>query len=220
MTDPVSNLMHAIASQSPLAPTLAYGAGILTSAGPCLAPKIATVASMSLDGMRKQNALVGVSFACGLACAYALIALSAGLFLRINAQSTWIYLTLSAMLIWQGVRAIVSSGVPRCARHGSELPKSHSFCGAFVGGASYAFVVSPCCTPVIASLAGIAGSLGSAYAVAIAAAFGLGHATPVLIGSSIVVGVRRPAADRARDALAVVGGGAMLALGGYYALLA
>lgn len=221
MTDPIAGLLRALAVQSPTAPALAFVVGVVTSAGPCVAPKIASVVGMSADATGRRRLAVGIFFACGLACAYALITVSASAFLRINAESRWIYLLLSGILVWQGIRAIVRTGIHDCSpplRSGGSIRPS--LCRALIAGASYAFVLSPCCTPFIASVAGIATSLRPLYAAAIAAAYGFGHAAPVLAGSLLASHAWESLAGRMRGPLAVIGGGTMLALGGYYAILA
>jgi cytochrome c biogenesis protein CcdA len=218
VSDLISTLLRAVAMRSPTAFPLAYAAGIVTSAGPCLAPKIASVVGMSIGETQRRRAAVGVAFACGLSCAYALIALSASAFVRLSAASMWVYLSLSAMLILQGVRAIVCRTTHECSQTSPTGANRPSFCQALIAGAAYAFVLSPCCTPIIASVAGIASSLAPMHAAGVAAAFGLGHATPVLAGSSLLGWA--PHSLAGREVLAVIGGGTMLALGCYYALLA
>jgi cytochrome c biogenesis protein CcdA len=218
--DPVTSFLRAVAVQSPAAPGLAFLVGVVTSTGPCLGSKIACVVGMTIETSWRQRIAIRISFACGLACAFALIVLSASAFFSINAASTWMYIALSATLSWQGIRAIAFARSHDCRALPGLRAIPPSLCRALIAGATYAFVSSPCCTPVLASVAGTAASLRPTYAAAIAAAFGLGHATPVLAGSSLAGRAWESLAGSARDALTVVGGGTMLALGGYYALLA
>jgi cytochrome c biogenesis protein CcdA len=89
-------------------------------------------------------------------------------------------------------------------------------------GATSVLVVSPCCTPVIAGIAAFTVAHGrSADAAALFATFACGHALPAvataLAGARLGKGLRRVAASHAP---ATVAGGLMLALAGFYGLLA
>jgi cytochrome c-type biogenesis protein len=222
VSDIVTALTSAVAMRSLAAPAIAYGAGVLTSAGPCLAPRIASLAAMSASAQGRQRAMLCAAFIAGLACSYAAIASSAALFGKMLAASTWIYVILALVLSYQGLRTIALASRHTCgalARARSIAPSAGC---AFVSGASYAFVVSPCCTPLVVSIAGIAGSSGSyLFGIVAALAFALGHATPLLV-CGLVTRLAAMFENRVQLRLAgsMVGGSVMLALGGYYALLA
>ena len=89
-------------------------------------------------------------------------------------------------------------------------------------GASSAFVVSPCCTPIVAGIAGLTTASGhSAAGAMLLAAFACGHALPIVsagaLGTRVTRAVRTLAASQAS---AVVAGTLMLALAAYYGVLA
>jgi cytochrome c biogenesis protein CcdA len=87
---------------------------------------------------------------------------------------------------------------------------------------SSAFVVSPCCTPVVAGIAGLTALGGRCgEGIALLVAFALGHALPLLaagaLSARIAALLARPSAS---SAPAVVSGTLMLALAAYYGVLA
>jgi cytochrome c-type biogenesis protein len=89
-------------------------------------------------------------------------------------------------------------------------------------GAASALVVSPCCTPVVAAVIGMtAGSADPAARAMLLGAFTLGHAAPLFLAGALGALCDRPLrAWNASPAPAVVSGALMLALGGYYGMLA
>jgi cytochrome c-type biogenesis protein len=214
----VDELLNAVAGGSPIAPAIAFGVGIVTSAGPCLGPRLASLAGLAANARGAHRVRIVTAFVGGLCLSYTLIAASSALFSRVTALSMWVYAALAALLAWNGLRTLIVG--ERACVHGATGAGS---CGsAFVSGASFAFVASPCCTPIVASVAGIAG-LNDAhwFGLGVAAAFALGHAVPVILASLGAAGARVVGLSHAwRLPLSVVGGGVMLALGGYYALLA
>jgi cytochrome c biogenesis protein CcdA len=97
-----------------------------------------------------------------------------------------------------------------------------SFGGVFLLGASSVLVVSPCCTPVVAGIAGLTLATGRTFeGVALLAVFACGHAVPVafagLLGDRFASVLRRLAASQAP---AIVSGALMIALAAYYGVLA
>jgi thiol:disulfide interchange protein DsbD len=103
-----------------------------------------------------------------------------------------------------------------------QIGTQASLGGTFLLGASSAFVVSPCCTPVVAGIAGLTTASGhTGEGVALLAAFACGHALPVVsagaLGTRVARCLRNVAASHAS---AVVAGTLMLALAAYYGVLA
>lgn len=218
--DVVESLLAALGHESPAAPALAYGAGVLTSAGPCLAPRVAAIAGMAARVPAERRVQLHLCFVGGLASAYALIAASVVLLARLTAASPYVYALLAAALCAYGIKSVLDTRGD--CHHELRASAAPSLGCAFVVGAGYALIVSPCCTPVIAAIA-TAGSMAPSpvLAASVALMFGFGHASPVLVGS---LGVARlSGATRAlahRSELSVVSGAVMIALGGYYGILA
>jgi cytochrome c biogenesis protein CcdA len=168
---------------------------------------------------REKRWQLHLCFVGGLALSYALLAGSIALLARMTAASPIAYAMLAALLLWFGVRSVVRNP-DTCEDHGHQSAITSG--SAFLTGAGYAFVVSPCCTPVVAAIAGAAGTLTSPeFAAAVAVMFGLGHASAVLLGSLAVSRLWRTSfAIARRPEFSIVSGAVMIALGGYYALLA
>lgn len=202
---------------SPTAPALAFALGIVTSAGPCFGPRLASLIGLASNASGARRARIVVAFIGGLALSYTLIAASATLFLRVSAFSAWTYMALGTLLVWSGMRMLIAG--EHALVHGASS-RSSSCGSALLTGASFAFVASPCCTPIVASIAGIAGlSDAHWFGLSVAAAFAIGHASPLVL-ASICASRVHVHMQPWRLPLSVVGGSVMLSLGGYYALLA
>jgi cytochrome c-type biogenesis protein len=94
--------------------------------------------------------------------------------------------------------------------------------GPLLLGAASAFVVSPCCTPMLAAIVATAAELGRPLAgAAILACFAIGHALPLFLISSpgTLIG-RFRFTGSAAQAPAIIGGALLLCLGAYYGALA
>ena len=88
-----------------------------------------------------------------------------------------------------------------------------------LAGFATAVVPSPCCAPVVTLLA--AGSPDRTIALVSIASFALGHAAPLLLAATGAARLRALAFEgQISQAVTTVGGALMVALGGYYALLA
>jgi len=233
VTDLLSQGLQAVATRSPLALPLVFAAGAATSVGPCLAPRYVAVAALAQGARRPW--LAAAAFAAGLIAAYAALVLAAGSLGALVRRSPLVYAMLAAALVAAGIAAIVrgdrahvhgdadaSEGRPeRCA---ASPPRrtAGGIGGALLLGASSALVVSPCCTPVVAAIAGFTVSgTRPADGVALVAAFACGHALPLAAVASLGNGVAATFARfRVGGAGATVAGTLMIAVGAYYAVLA
>lgn len=221
MFDPFSAALHAAGNRSIFAAPLAIGAGFASSLGPCVAPRFLAVAGMSAGKTRAQSAGLAASFIGGLIVAYASFAGAASLLGRALASSTAVYV-LVAIALGAGGLITLWSEPHACARPPSAARAS---CGAaFLLGAAFAFVVSPCCTPFIVAILAYASASGSAcYGAALLALFALGHAAPMIalaIGAQRATGMFYRYGGAGRRAGSTVSAGLMLCLAAYYAVLA
>jgi cytochrome c biogenesis protein CcdA len=189
--------------------------GAATSLGPCVAPRYLALAAL-IGGRR--SLFPTAAFTAGIVVAYVVLGTAAGLLGAIVARTTAIDLALAATLIAAGIVTIVREP-HACAGEAHAVSPAG---GAFALGAGSALVISPCCTPLLAAFAGLGtfqrDPLGaSAYL----AAFALGHAAPLalagLLGSAPARSLRGLAAS---GAPAIVSGTLMIALGGWYGVLA
>jgi cytochrome c biogenesis protein CcdA len=201
-------------------PLTAALAGVASSIGPCVAPRYLAVAA--LTGGRTPWRPV-VAFTLGIVVAT--VALGAGatvasasVIMALVAHVAAIDAIVALALIVFGIATLVRDP-HRC--EGAHVRDARSS-GAFALGAVSAFVVSPCCTPLIVAFAGLgAFARDPWYAAASLGAFALGHAAPLLLagiaGATLAAPLRALAASAAP---AVVSGSLTIALGAYYAVLA
>lgn len=219
MIDPLGESLRAAAAGSPLAYPLVFAAGLATSIGPCVAPRYVAVAALA-HGSAHPSRIVG-AFLAGLIGAYVTLGLGAGALGALWSNSTAIYVILAAALAAGGIVTLL--GVQphdHERRRACAVPGNAG--GTFLLGASSAFVVSPCCTPAIAGIAGLTTLAGhTVEGTLLLATFALGHGSPLLAAGALG---RRVSALFARlaasDAPAVIGGTLMLALAAYYGVLA
>jgi cytochrome c biogenesis protein CcdA len=216
--DPFSQSLAAVSSRSVSAASLVFLAGAASSLGPCVAPRLVAAAGLA-SGRRNAAALV-LAFVAGLMAAYAAFGAVTSLLGRAAHWSAYTYgivaLALAgggAVTLWRGDRA--------CGRH-RDTDRATSMGGAMLLGASFALVVSPCCTPLVAGIVAYTSASGSAaYGSLLLVSFALGHALPII---PVAFGVNRAARllqrHAVRQAASVVSATLMLALSAYYAVLA
>ncbi|MBV9440676.1 MAG: hypothetical protein JOZ24_11850 [Candidatus Eremiobacteraeota bacterium] len=214
MIDFVAEGLRAAVTRSPFAIPLLFGAGIVSSVGPCIAPRYVAVAALAQA--RHSRSRIG-AFVAGTAAAYVAIGLTAGALEALVSSSRLIYTGLAGTLCAAGIATLW-----REPSHADRMVQSPASVGAaFLLGASSAFVVSPCCTPVVAALAGITiGAGSSVHGGALLFAFACGHVVPLVTSAAF----GRPMAHLAvrlqlSQAPTIIAATLMLALAGYYGSL-
>jgi thiol:disulfide interchange protein DsbD len=224
--DVLGESLRAVGTRSALAYPLVFAAGLVTSVGPCAAPRYVAVAALA-HASRAPWTVVG-AFAAGLVGAY--VALGGAVGSAANAlgalwsASPVVYAALAVALLAGGIatllRALPVVGAHACHPRGSR--GTAGLGGVFLLGASSVLVVSPCCTPVVAGIAGLTIATGRAFdGVLLLAVFACGHVVPVALagslGDRLGAAVRRLAASQAPG---IISGSLMLALAAYYGVLA
>lgn len=215
MIDPVGTAIGAVSGGSIGALPAAFAAGLVTSCGPCVAPRYVALAALLDDRARARTI---ATFVAGMLLVYALLGFGFGVLGLVTGQASLLYVVLSAALLAGGVRTLLAADC--CIADGRPARKLRTS-GAFSLGAASALVVSPCCTPVVAAVAGFAGGESAAGTrVLLLAAFALGHAAPLFAAVPLgaVVDRRLPFWNRGPGS-AIVSGALLIALGGYYGLL-
>lgn len=226
MTDLLGESLRAVGSRSAVAYPLVFGAGIVTSIGPCAAPRYVAVAALAHAAHAPWT--IVLAFAAGLVGAYVALGAAAGVVGALWSASPAIYGALAFALLAGGIatllRAAPADDAHSCerrdVRRGSRGTAGSG--GAFLLGASSVLVVSPCCTPIVAGIAGLTIATSRTLdGVTLLAAFACGHVVPVALagalGARFAASVRRLAASQAP---AIVSGSLMLALAAYYGALA
>lgn len=225
MIDPSRTAMVALGSHAPMALGTLFLAGLATSVGPCMVPRY--VALAALVNRDRRPLVPTLVFIAGLLGALIALGFAAGLLGTLQALSSQIYGLLAAGLIAGGAVALVRA-VPhehrsgRCSECSAEPGGPRSIGAVFLLGAGSALVLSPCCTPVIATVAAASVAVGTPSAGGLLLlAFGAGHAAPLLFAGTIGSTLSRlvPQAWHGQPA-AIVSAVLMLALGAYYGVLA
>jgi len=219
MFDPVPVSLDALARQSPYAPLAAFVAGVATSVGPCNAPRLLAAAGIATGKPATRWTHAGALTA-GLTSAYALFGVAASVFSGAFRYSSAIFIGMAVLLAFFGARTLVEERSGECCERRIERPASVG--ASFLLGTSFAFVVSPCCTPVVAAIVAYsAGSGNAAFGALCLAAFALGHAVPLLLlaaGGSASSGWFTRL--RLSEGVPIVSASMMFALAAYYGLLA
>ena len=223
MIDAVTAGLQAVATRSPLAYPLVFAAGALTSIGPCAAPRYVALAALVNASRRPARTVAG--FVAGLIGAYVVVGAAAGALGTLWSASRLVYAALAAILAIAGIATLLRGGGASHVHHDTNVHHAGaqaSLGGTFLLGASSALIVSPCCTPIVAGIAGLTTASGhGGQGVALLAAFACGHALPIVfagaIGTRVASGLRHVMASHAP---ATVAGTLMLALAAYYGVLA
>lgn len=216
MIDILGAALDAVAGRSPIALPLLFAGGVATSLGPCAAPRYVAVAAFSNASSRPL--MPTLLFVTGLIGGYICLGCAASALGALHAWSTWVYLGLAIGLGVAGLVTLLQRHVHRDAPQRSATGSG----GVFLVGATSVLVMSPCCTPIVAGIAGLTIASGRAGdGVALLACFALGHAAPLAAAALLGDRVRR-AAHRMTDspAPAVIAGTLMLALGAYFGTIA
>ena len=218
MIDPISLSVDAIARGDATRVPIVALAGIITSLGPCVAPRYVAIAALLGESRRTVTI---ATFVAGMVVAYAALGFGVGILSQLSGHASALYLALAVALAGAGTATLVRS--PRCDHTHDEGRRSQPrrLSGVFCLGAASAFVISPCCTPVVAAVAGMtAFDANPLSRVALLTAFALGHAAPLFaVGSLGSLSARTFRTWNASPAPAVVSGTLMLGLGAYYGLL-
>ena len=217
--------MLALTSRSPAAVGLVFLAGVLTSIGPCIAPRyIAIAAIVNSD---RRPIVPTLAFVLGLISAFVALGFVAGLLGALWSLSNAIYVVLAIGLIGGGclmlVRAVPNrTAVHACTAHGAPRDAHRSLGAIFLLGATSALVISPCCTPIVAAVVATSTAIGKPLVgVGLLFSFAAGHSLPLFFAGNIGALVQRMIPHYVTaQAPAIIGAVLMLALGIYYGVLA
>ena len=220
MTDPtagaIAAIMHGEGARFPLVAL----AGLVTSIGPCVAPRYIALASI-VNGPRREMTVL--AFVAGIVTVYTAIGCGAGLLATVMQNASAIDIVLAVALAAGGLVTLLRRSQCRLHEHEETPPVApRRLSGVFSLGAASALVISPCCTPIVAAVVAFPSLDPAPWSrAALLGVFALGHAAPLVVlgcaGSLIGGPIRR---WNAGPAPAVISGTLMLALGAYYGVLA
>ncbi len=221
MFDPLNGALRAASVHSAWAIPIVFATGALSSVGPCVAPRFIAAAGLTGGRARRESSIVMLSFISGLVVAYAGFGAAASLVGKAAQFSTYIYYALATALAFAGGAALWGTAeTHRCIHF--KVRRSTGIGASFLLGASFALVVSPCCTPVVIAILAYTSASGDAlYGSTLLAVFAVGHALPLLgVGFGVQQLGELLAGPRLRAAASTASATLMLSLAAYYAVLA
>ena len=192
----------------PLAVLVAIGIGIITFIGPCAPTRLAVATDA-----RNDELPTGLLFIAGTTVGFGILGLLGSLlFTMIFAVSPIMYAIIGVVAIVNGLRELWPHD-----DHQHEPTKGKHFgrLGAFAAGFGSAWTLAPCCTPIVIAAITIAPNALSVGLIL--AAFGAGHAVPVM-------GIQRLTAlfssPKWEQSISLALGALSLGFGAYYIALA
>jgi cytochrome c biogenesis protein CcdA len=204
-----------VASAIPLAAV----AGAVSSVGPCAAPRYVALAGILGSSNGATRYVRAGAFILGVVAGSMFIVLSSAFAAYVMASSAWVYGALACVLAAGGCLALLDRPHGSCNVH---VTRSTSTGSALLLGGLCSLIASPCCTPALIAL-GTATSSSAApwFAASIGAAYAFGHigvmATIAALSTTLKGALLDNAGVRAAQSISA---GLMIALAGYYAVLA
>jgi cytochrome c-type biogenesis protein len=191
--------------------------GALSSVGPCITPRYLALAAIGVPGDIRARLRHFGAFALGTLTVYLATAFAGATVARLMSASWFIDVAAALALIGFGIGTLLRSGVHECRPQPSALRGNGS---SFFLGCFSSLVVSPCCTPILLGLGSITSGVTTPLNLLLmVAAFTAGHLAPAAM---IFAGCARLVHrfERYAQAMRTVNAGILIALGGYYGMLA
>jgi cytochrome c-type biogenesis protein len=177
-----------------LKPAIAFGGGLLAGFGPCVLPMMpavfgyVTASVVAEEGQRQQTGyrqglmLSGV-FVLGMSAVFTVIGAAAGLLGHALLIAGWASYVVAFVCLVLGLHLLGLVRLPLDRFSVKTMrPCRAGIPGAFVLGALFALVASPCSTPVLAVIATMAaGERDAAGGAALLFLYGLGKGVPLLL---------------------------------------
>ena len=177
----------------PLAFGIAYVGGLVAGLGPCILPMIpavfgyvtGTVAGSEDGSPAARGFALSAVFVVGMSLVFASIGAVAGFIGRALIVDAWAYYVAAGICVVLGLQMMGVIDLPFDAVNRwlpVRRPERKGFVGALLFGMLFGVVASPCSTPILAAIATIAATTGSAAkGAALLFVFGLGKGTPLLL---------------------------------------
>lgn len=176
---------------------VAYLGGLVAGFGPCVLPMLPAVFGY-VTGMvtrdpvdeRPRATLIrvlGLSavFVLGMSVVFAVIGALAALLGRALLFGAWAYYVIAAICVVLALQMLEVIDLPIDRLNAllpTKRPERKGLAGAFVFGMLFGLVASPCSTPILAAIAAIAATTGSAAkGGALLFVYGLGKGVPLML---------------------------------------
>ena len=173
---------------TPLVAFLVFTGGLVSGLSPCTLPTVVFVVGY-VGGYshksRKRGFIISLAFVLGLSLTLALLGAMAALIGALFLQSKAFWFVVSGILIIMGANLLGLVSLPGMAGTTLKPAGSKGFLGAFVMGIPFAFVASPCTTPVTASVLAYAAIKGSpVYGFLLLFLYSIGRSIPLLLAGT------------------------------------
>ena len=231
MIDPRALVDAALTADTPAALGLTLLAGLITSVGPCVAPRYIAISAIAAS--YRHPIVPTLMFIAGLLCTFTIVGFGSSMLGSLWALSTPLYALLAVGLVCAGCATLVRAGRHQCSHEAgaADFPCERTIAptngrrsagGIFLLGATSALIISPCCTPFIAGIVAAAAATGKpVLGMLLLVSFALGHALPLLFAGNAGSLLRGPLRWRMPEQTSgIVAGTLLLALGAFYGVLA
>lgn len=181
--------MESIAAYIQNHPSLAVFAvflgGIISSASPCvlaLVPLVIGYVGGYSQGNRKKAVLYSVTFAMGLAITFTLMGAAAGLIgSMISSFGTVFYVVVAGIAIAMGISLLGIFEIPNPLRNRVK-PQLSGLIGAFLMGALFGFMSTPCATPVLVAILAFVAVKGQIlYGILLLFVYSIAHCALIVV---------------------------------------
>lgn len=216
---------------------VAFLGGLVAGFGPCVLPMLPAVfgyvtGTVARDPVEERPRVLllrslglAAVFVFGMSLVFAMIGALAGLLGRALLLGAWAYYVLAAICVVIALQMldVVDLRVDRLnALLPARRPERRGIVGALLFGMLFGLVASPCSTPILAAIAAIAATTGSAAkGGALLFVYGLGKGVPLLLLgiASGSLGLMRTV-SKVAPVLTKIGGIGLLAAAAYLVWLA
>lgn len=217
----------------PAAFGIAFLGGVVAGLGPCVLPMVPAVFGYVTGQVGKSEGAsplvrgltLSAVFVVGMSLVFAAIGAIAGLIGHALIVDEWAYYVVAVICVLIGLQMleVINLPVDRLNRWlPAKRPQRRGAIGALLFGMLFGLVATPCSTPILAAIAALAATTGSAVrGAALLFTYGLGKGLPLLLlgVASGSLAVMR-AVSKYTPALTKIGGIGIIGAGAYLVWIA
>ena len=189
----MENLQLIVQTYPAAALSMAFGAGIASSASPCAiaaVPLVVGYVGGYADGSRRRAFGYALAFVLGMAASFTAAAAAmvlASSLLAFLGPLWQVVMGLLAIILGGHLLGLWSLAAFSASHCGSTAPPRRGVLGAGIAGALSGIVFSPCATPVLVGILSVIGSQGDArYGILLMFAYAIGHGALLLAAGASV----------------------------------